>query len=605
LLIDALDARFDWHPWDFTAQASPDARARQQRWQDSLAAERRVSIGADCYLSPQAVILTDSLAVGDRTTIAALAHLTGDVALGADCSVNVSAAVRGRVTIGDGVRIGAHTSILAFNHGVEAGTPIRLQPHTSRGITIGDDVWVGSQVVILDGVAVGSGAVIGAGSVVAKDVPAGAVVVGNPARIVRWRQGGDDLPEGDPAGNSAADCSASTPGATRGDASPEGVAGSAHQHGLESQLARWSEGVTDSITALLNACWLPERRLYTNLPGTTPSLRAQCDAVELAHLAHGAPPPHLPQAEIVALLHSHQDPATGLIAPLNADSTPRDASRDLIPFDSISLDVGDGEISYHLLCVGYALDLLGSRLPHRIAALADMTAADLVAMLDALPWEGEAWAAGHQVDAIGTGLRWTIEGRYQAQPGLLETLFGWLTTRQSATRGMWGKPAPSVGYMQVVNGFYRATRGTYAQWGLSLPYPDRTIDTVLAHAGDARYFARHRQNACNVLDVAHPLWLASRQAPTYRRDDIGALAARLLADALTHYDARLGFGFSAPNPDGSRHGEKQQVSLQGTEMWLAIIWYLADLTNLTGVLLYHPQGIHAPNPAPALTRAAQ
>ena len=55
------------------------------------------------------------------------------------------------------------------------------------GITIGDDVWIDTNAIILGGVKVGQGAIIGAGAVVTKDIPPYAVVVGNPARIVKYR----------------------------------------------------------------------------------------------------------------------------------------------------------------------------------------------------------------------------------------------------------------------------------------------------------------------------------------------------------------------------------------------------------------------------------
>ncbi|WP_144186544.1 CatB-related O-acetyltransferase [Elioraea rosea] len=58
---------------------------------------------------------------------------------------------------------------------------------TRGGVTIGNDVWIGARAIILSGVTVGDGAVIGAGAVVARDVPPYAVMVGNPARLIRHR----------------------------------------------------------------------------------------------------------------------------------------------------------------------------------------------------------------------------------------------------------------------------------------------------------------------------------------------------------------------------------------------------------------------------------
>ena len=61
-------------------------------------------------------------------------------------------------------------------------------------ITIGDDVWIAANVVVLPGVTIGRGAVIGAGSVVTKDVPAGVLAAGNPCRVIR--EIGEEAPHG-------------------------------------------------------------------------------------------------------------------------------------------------------------------------------------------------------------------------------------------------------------------------------------------------------------------------------------------------------------------------------------------------------------------------
>lgn len=99
------------------------------------------------------------------------------------------------ITTTGGVRIGARTligyraQILSANHAIPP-LPHRIfdSGHAVGAVDIGRDVWVGANVCILAGVQVGDGAVIGAGSVVTRAVPPGAIVAGNPARIIRFRE---------------------------------------------------------------------------------------------------------------------------------------------------------------------------------------------------------------------------------------------------------------------------------------------------------------------------------------------------------------------------------------------------------------------------------
>jgi acetyltransferase-like isoleucine patch superfamily enzyme len=65
--------------------------------------------------------------------------------------------------------------------------PIYLQGHDSGDISIGNDVWIGSHVVVLPGVKIGNSVVIGANSVVTKDVPDFGVAIGSPAKVIRYR----------------------------------------------------------------------------------------------------------------------------------------------------------------------------------------------------------------------------------------------------------------------------------------------------------------------------------------------------------------------------------------------------------------------------------
>ncbi|MET9846497.1 acyltransferase [Streptomyces ossamyceticus] len=66
--------------------------------------------------------------------------------------------------------------------------PVFRQAQTSRGITVGDDVWIGSHMVVVDGVTIGDHCVIGAGAVVTKEMPPWTVAAGNPARRIRDRR---------------------------------------------------------------------------------------------------------------------------------------------------------------------------------------------------------------------------------------------------------------------------------------------------------------------------------------------------------------------------------------------------------------------------------
>jgi acetyltransferase-like isoleucine patch superfamily enzyme len=92
------------------------------------------------------------------------------------------------IQIGQRVGIAARCDFQSFDHGIASGQWFETQPLKTKGpIIIDDEVWLGHGVIVLSGVRIGKGAVIGAGSVVTKDIPANAVAVGVPARVVRMR----------------------------------------------------------------------------------------------------------------------------------------------------------------------------------------------------------------------------------------------------------------------------------------------------------------------------------------------------------------------------------------------------------------------------------
>lgn len=95
----------------------------------------------------------------------------------------------GYITIGNNVIIGPRITCIAENHNFEdLRKPIKEQGVLRKGISISDNVWIGANVTVLDGVKIGEGAVIAAGAVVNKDVEPFSIVGGVPARLIRYRR---------------------------------------------------------------------------------------------------------------------------------------------------------------------------------------------------------------------------------------------------------------------------------------------------------------------------------------------------------------------------------------------------------------------------------
>lgn len=90
---------------------------------------------------------------------------------------------QGGVSIGDDSLIGHNALLATLNHDMDPSRRADMHP---APIVIGKRVWLGSNVTVLPGVTIGDGAVVAAASVVTKDVPANSVVVGSPAKVVRW-----------------------------------------------------------------------------------------------------------------------------------------------------------------------------------------------------------------------------------------------------------------------------------------------------------------------------------------------------------------------------------------------------------------------------------
>lgn len=114
------------------------------------------------------------------------------IRIGRDSLIGEYAVIRGQggVTIGDRVYVSPHVQILAVNHVFDdPARPFVDQGITAEGITIEDDVWIGSGAIVTDGVRIGKGAVVAAGAVVTEDVLPHTVVGGIPARLLRTING--------------------------------------------------------------------------------------------------------------------------------------------------------------------------------------------------------------------------------------------------------------------------------------------------------------------------------------------------------------------------------------------------------------------------------
>jgi acetyltransferase-like isoleucine patch superfamily enzyme len=133
-----------------------------------------IEIGAHCYLAEAALMAESRITLGDRVVLAAA------------------------VTVADSDFHPLDPALRALD--VEALAPDghgRRPPIEARPVVIEDDAWIGYAATILKGVRVGRGAIVGAGSVVTRDVPAGMLVVGNPARVVGPAD--QEAIDGDPA----------------------------------------------------------------------------------------------------------------------------------------------------------------------------------------------------------------------------------------------------------------------------------------------------------------------------------------------------------------------------------------------------------------------
>jgi acetyltransferase-like isoleucine patch superfamily enzyme len=114
----------------------------------------------------------------------------GDIVLGDDVNIGFHSEIfsGSTVTVGRHGLFAAYTYLVGGGHEFEKeAVPVIRQERSSKGITLGENVWLGAGAKVLDGVRIGRDVVVGAGAVVTGDLPDGAVAAGVPARVIRQR----------------------------------------------------------------------------------------------------------------------------------------------------------------------------------------------------------------------------------------------------------------------------------------------------------------------------------------------------------------------------------------------------------------------------------
>ncbi len=154
-----------------------------------------VAIDDNCTLDARGAAEADGFIIGDRTLVARdviMVVKQGYLRIGADGSIGSQTTL----SAVSGIEIGDHAIIAGqcYFGGGRYKTEIGAGPMVSQGletkgpVILGDDVWVGAGVRVLDGVHVGSGAILGAGAVVTANVPENAIMGGIPARQIGTRR---------------------------------------------------------------------------------------------------------------------------------------------------------------------------------------------------------------------------------------------------------------------------------------------------------------------------------------------------------------------------------------------------------------------------------
>lgn len=148
-----------------------------------VATSGTISIADNCWINYDVEICPNKLIkIGSKTTIQKRTTINGNVQIGEECIIAPN------VFISSGTHIYSLKPELSIREQEKYAIDNNLEKIYDRPITIGNDVWIGVNSVILPGVRIGNHCIIGANAVVTKDVESGKIVAGIPAKVIGLRQ---------------------------------------------------------------------------------------------------------------------------------------------------------------------------------------------------------------------------------------------------------------------------------------------------------------------------------------------------------------------------------------------------------------------------------
>lgn len=266
--MDYFEKEYEFLPW---ISLTKEEKAEQAQWQKTLSEKYDITFGEESVVSHEAHLYSVKGSFGRKTLIGSHALLRSlEITTGDNCSFNTYCVVHGKVTMGHNVRIAPGAKIFGENHGFsDIDRPICTQPNTRKGIVIEDDVWIGANAVVTDGVRIGSHSIIGAGAVVTKDVQPYSIVGGNPAKTIKSR-----------------------------------LADIKNTQEFKDSIVKFSEHIKKEYQNILS-CHFSSGK-FTNAPSDKEERRAVCDAVEIAALFDDVPN-QLPKEELIKTIKTFQE----------------------------------------------------------------------------------------------------------------------------------------------------------------------------------------------------------------------------------------------------------------------------------------------------------